>query len=191
MHTPRAGEVVRGPPHRKEHPWVWQDGEPFRTIAGLELLATLFCVEAFGDDGGPGRPLITLTGTTDNRGNSHVVARLLTTTFPLSAVLMQLAHTLSRKGRALHLHWAPRDQNTAADELANMVCHRFRPDRRVEPKPDLSIMHAMLMHGTRLYKEVKEARVNRQQKALRNYQTKEKKKKKARADALRVRDPWG
>ena len=184
---------------RETHPWVWEDGEPFRHIAGLELLATLHCVEAFGDGCGEGRPMLTLSGTTDNKGNSHVVSRLLTTTFPLSAVLMQLSHTLFRKGRALHLQWAPRDQNTEADELANMTVHRFNPDKRLYPKPDLKIMDTMLKHGTALYARVKEARVSRQLKRIaktnaqhfKKEDKKEKKRPKPRALALRARDPWG
>ena len=178
---------------RETHPWIWRDGEPFRKIAGLELLATLFCVAAFGTaPDAPGavveRPVLTLSGTTDNKGNSHVVARLLTTTFPLSAVLMQLAHTLASQGRVLHLHWAPRDQNTEADALANMVVHRFDQSKRVHPAPDLTVMNTMLELGTRLYDDVREARVTRQRKRFSNMVSK--KRKKARAEGLKTRAPW-
>ena len=176
---------------RKAHPWVWRDGEPFRKIAGLELLASLYCVEAFGDANG-GRPaLLTMSGTTDNRGNSHVVARLLTTKFPLVAVLMQVAHTMHVKGMALHLNWAPRDQNTEADELANLTTHRFCPDKRVHPKPPLEVMKELIMHGTSLYEGIKATKVERQLKAISKRNAKDiKAKKKPKELKLKARDPW-
>ena len=53
-----------------------------------------------------------------------------------------------------------------------------------------SIMNSTLLHGTKLHAEVKEARVARQLKRISNENSKAK-KKRLRADALKVRDPWG
>ena len=93
---------------RKEHPWVFQAGEPFRKIATLELLATLLSMVAFGSDSA-GFKRLRLTGTTDNLGNQGAVAKLMTTTFPLCAALMELASRQASSNSELILRWAPRD----------------------------------------------------------------------------------
>ena len=74
---------------RKDFPWIWSRGEPGRNIAALELLATLFCVVLFADNFKGSE--IAVTGLTDNRGNSQALVKLMTTKYPLSAVLMELA----------------------------------------------------------------------------------------------------
>ena len=132
----------RGPGHsrwfslkldRKSAPWAYRSGEPFRTIASLELFATLLCVMLFAssDDDGD-RPTIVVTGTTDNRGNSFAVAKLMTVKFPLCAILMEIAAVLHQRNSDLDLTWAPREQNIEADELSNGDCKRFRPELRIE-----------------------------------------------------------
>ena len=71
----------------------------------------------------------TLSGSTDNKGNSHAIAKMMTTKFPLCAILMELAAQLQDKELNLQLHWVPRDQNTEADELSNFNAARFDPAR--------------------------------------------------------------
>eukprot|EP00974_Lingulodinium_polyedra_P020685 2001991-Lingulodinium_polyedra.AAC.1 len=58
---------------RQSAPWAYAAGEPFRTIASLELLASLLCMVAFE----PKEPVsaqanLLLAGATDNRGNAYV-----------------------------------------------------------------------------------------------------------------------
>ena len=97
---------------RKSAPWAFSKGEPFKVVAALELYATLLCVMAFGDawskaaSGG-----ITITGATDNQGNSQVLCRLMTSKFPIVVVLAKLAAQLKRRSLKLDLQWVPRDQN--------------------------------------------------------------------------------
>ena len=105
---------------RKSAPWAFSRGEPFRTIAALELFATLLCVVLFS----PGWPSsssgsILISGTTDNLGNSWTLARLMSTKFPLVLILGELATQLRRNTLALELNWAPRGQNEEADALTN------------------------------------------------------------------------
>ena len=54
---------------KRNAPWAFARGEPFRTIAALEMFATLICVMAFGDGwaAGTGGALV-LQGVTDNLG---------------------------------------------------------------------------------------------------------------------------
>ena len=82
-------------------PWAFEAGESFRAIASLELLGALGCVVAFPVS--EGRPMcgrITISGATDNPGNRSVVARLLTTKFPLVVVFngaVCTAHVIARQ----------------------------------------------------------------------------------------------
>ena len=91
-------------------PWVYMAGESYRQIASLELLATLAAVTLFGVPSGETCGFL-CSASTDNRGNSNLVARLLTTKFPLCVLLMELAMQLQVKGADLRLHWLPRLQN--------------------------------------------------------------------------------
>ena len=80
---------------------------------------------------------------TDNKGNSHVVSRLLTTKFPLNAFLMELAIQLQRRGAELHLFWLPRLQNVEADAWTNNDTARFDPFWRV--RLDVSSFKGVLL----------------------------------------------
>ena len=59
-------------------PWAYAAGEPFRTIASLELYATLLCIVVFDLKGEEGC-LLQLAGETDNGGNPYVTSRMMTT----------------------------------------------------------------------------------------------------------------
>ena len=59
-----------------------------------------------------------------------VVARLLTTKFPLACFLMELALQLQRQEADLELFWLPRLQNEEADALTNQCYITFDPAQR-------------------------------------------------------------
>ena len=64
---------------RANAPWAFSRGEPFRTIAALELVCTLLCIMIFGDrwkKDASGMPR--LSGSTDNRSKSQVVQKFMT-----------------------------------------------------------------------------------------------------------------
>ena len=99
--------------------WVYLAGEAYRQIALLELLATLAAVILFGVP--PGEVCGFLcSAATDNRGNSNLVARLLTTK-PLCILLMELAMQLQVQSADLRLHWLPRLQNEADSLSAGLT----------------------------------------------------------------------
>ena len=80
---------------RATAPWAYARGEPFRTIASLELLGTLVSLVLLvpvEDRRGDASALISLTCSTDNQGNSFLLDKLLTTRYPLGVILMELAH---------------------------------------------------------------------------------------------------
>ena len=76
--------------------WVFAAGESYRSIASLELLATLAAVLLFEPGGGDGVAGCFSAGT-DNKGNSHAVSRCMTTKFPLCVFNMELAVQLQRE----------------------------------------------------------------------------------------------
>ena len=92
-----------------EAPWFHMAGQSYRSIASLELLATLIGVVVFQTAPFTHANFV-CSAATDNRGNSQLTSRWLTTSFPLVAVLMELATVLQGKSLSLELHWAPRLQ---------------------------------------------------------------------------------
>ena len=165
-------------------PWLFTAGEGYRQIASLELLATLAAVLVFGVPVNM-RSKMHCSAGTDNKGNSHVVARLLTTKFPLAAFLMELAMQLQCVGADLELYWLPRLQNQEADALTNNDLTRF--DERLRMRFDLStfkglILSDMLACGTELYEEIR---------AAQRRKTHCHGQRGRKSDALRVAQPWG
>ena len=153
-------------------------------IASLELLATLAAVLVFGVPVNM-RSKMHCSAGTDNKGNSHVVARLLTTKFPLAAFLMELAMQLQCVGADLELYWLPRLQNQEADALTNDDLTRF--DERLRMRFDLStfkglILSDMLACGTELHEEIRSAQ---------RRETERHGQRGRKSDALRVAQPWG
>ena len=118
-------------------PWIYCRGEPYRVIAALELFATLFGVIAFMTEGeqGEGSAVITGSASTDNKGNAYAAAKLMTTKFPLNAMVMELSEQLEARGSWLKLDWGPRRQNEEADALTNEQFGGFREDLRIHLDP--------------------------------------------------------
>ena len=92
----RGGLATRDAPwfsvrlDKRSAPWAFARGEPFRTIASLELLGALLGVMVLLPEKDWRKPegaegLITVGCATDNRGNSFLVDRLMTTKYPLGA----------------------------------------------------------------------------------------------------------
>ena len=120
---------------RAEIPWAYIRGDPFRSIAALELLATLVCVMALS----PQEPsltgaLIALTASGDNQSNGFTLDKLCSTKFPLYLVLMELSEQLRSRQLVLSVAWRPRDENEEADALTNERFGAFSLDRRVHVK---------------------------------------------------------
>ena len=123
---------------KEEIPWLFEKGHGSRTVAASELLATLLAVHLFAPDrtGEIDRVAsfvaTSVEGITDNKGNSYVVKKLLSTKLPLGAVVMQLASVLARKAIWLNLTWKPREENTLADALTNEDFSCFDQAKRRE-----------------------------------------------------------
>ena len=112
-------------------PWAFIKNDPQRTIASLELLGTLLCVKLWGSKmSGQSRSAGSITGATDNQGNTYAVTKLMSTKFPLPILLMELSETLRLGSVFLDLHWVPRERNQWADDLTNGEFKHFPMDRR-------------------------------------------------------------
>ena len=150
---------------RRNAPWAFSRGEPYRTIAALELFASLLCIVVFGKAWPPmARGALAVTGITDNLGNSFILARMMTAKFPSVVILTELAMQLRARALELRLDWVPRDQNDEADALTNQDFGAFDEARRVEV--DLAAVEwialpAMLGASEAIYAEVKARREGR------------------------------
>ena len=109
-------------------PWAYCKGEPYKTIAALEALGVLLALVAFtGREAKHQDATITVGGMTDNRGNSYVLNRLMTTKFPLCVVIMELAVQMECRNARVSLDWSPREFNQEADDLSNGLTKSVRP----------------------------------------------------------------
>ena len=165
--------------NRQNASWAFLAREPFRAIASLGMLATLVGLVVFGL-GAEGRASLSCSASTDNLG--RVLRRWLTTKYPLSCFVMEIAALLAKANVELNLLWLPRLQNVEADALTNSDYRGFNPDLRQKfclEEYDGLVLKQMLAAGEELNSEVKAARKKKQKRVI-----------KDRTTPLRVRDPW-
>ena len=113
--------------HNPRRRGVWAKGDAQRTIAALELLGTILAVVLFDPEGI--RKVSTTCGVTggiDNKGNSHIVQKLISTKFPITPLVIELSEQLRSRGAELHLRWIPRLSNQEADDLSILKFDDFR-----------------------------------------------------------------
>ena len=179
-------------------PWAFARGEPFRTIASLELLGVLVGVMVLLPEADWARPadttgLVSFGCGTDNQGNMFLLDRLMTTKYPLGCVLMELSHQLHQRRAVLRADWIPRLQNEEADALTNMDFRHFCPDKRISVSlADLrfGVLNDLLSTGQEYYEEVEGMReAERTARRARGDRPAGRKRKKA-GTALRDREPW-
>ena len=139
-------------------PWVKMKGCPKRVIASLEFLATLIAVKLWGSAMGKFSKAVT-KAFTDNRGNSFALVKGMSTKFPLTVLLMEMAEELRQNDRRLDLEWINREKNVEADELSNGDWSKFDLRRREEldlkGKHRWKILDEMQKRGQELYEELK------------------------------------
>ena len=110
---------------------------PNKVIAALELLATLIAVKLWVRDSDERQSSRVATrGFTDNQSNEALVKKAMTTKYPSSLILLELAEELAAKKCDLNLIWIRRDWNQLADDLTNEKFDSFDPEFRVPVKGD-------------------------------------------------------
>ena len=143
--------------NRKTAPWAYDRGEPFRAIASLGLLGT------------------------DNLGNRFALAKLLTTKWPLSAFLAELACQLESRSLLLEMHWVPRAQNSEADAITNGDVQWLCKDNEIKidlEKLPFEMLHVLLDQGKMFYKDIEAINAADDLESA------------VHKIPLRVRDPW-
>ena len=174
---------------RKNAAWAFSKGEPFKTVAALELFATLLSIMAFAEEWPKDADgVVAVSGMTDNVGNPSVLSKLMTSKFPLLVVLAELSAQLHGRGLDMNLEWIPREQNSEADALSNLRFEGFRGERRVEldvEKLEWKILPEMMVAAEGLYGEIKVHKEERTASKRRNLDQVRKPGKK-----LKERDPW-
>ena len=99
----------------------------------------------------------TLTGSTDNRGNTYIVTKLASTKWPITTLLIELSEQLRKRGAILNLTWKKRDDNSEADALTNCDYTKFSPELRVgKCFSDISwiVLDEIMDLSSQLYREV-------------------------------------
>eukprot|EP00435_Cladocopium_sp_Y103_P066703 s951_g29.t1 len=134
-----------------------------RVIATLELLASLVAVKLWmPTDQGHVKATCWLKGKTDNLGNTFAISKWMSTKFPLTIFVMELAETL-RLGRcALMLDWLQRDDNQLADDLTNMKFDKFEMSKRVRWSPFVQRWHVLtkfMEHSKEFHEEMKKRKL--------------------------------
>ena len=170
-------------------PWAYSKGEPFRTIAALELLGALFAFMLFKEGAAwlQGSAYLSLTGYTDNSGNTFLLDRLMTSKYPLVVILIEVAEQLAAENVGLALRWIPRLQNEEADALTNGCFESFAPERRIEARVEdmrfLALNELMSKVGLLM------AEITRRKQAL-EFSMPASSSQNSKKQKLRETDPW-
>lgn len=117
-------------------PWLkCRKGPPKRVIAALELLQTIIAIKVWAPHY-RGKMVAKIPAMTDNLSNEYAVKKFMTSKYPGTVLLMELAEELRAWDLGLGLKWVKRDGNQWADDLTNEEFTRFDPSLRVflDPK---------------------------------------------------------
>ena len=148
----RTGEKARGDPlgfHLRLPNRIFRGSLRKETVLsgyfysrGLALVVALKI--KFGQDPDPDEMRVLIVPSiTDNRGNGAVLNKLMSTKFPSSAVLMELASFMKHRGMRAIVEWAPRECNREADMLANGDSSLFDPERRIPVSAGTSVWNVL------------------------------------------------
>ena len=134
VHTPATARWFGGEITVQDAPWVWaRKGDAQRVIAALELLASILAIMLFDPDNRRSTVCAcSITGSTDNKGNSYIVKKMLSTKFSITPLLIELSEQLRMRKAELHLKWIPREDNQEADDLSNLNFKDFSAARRIQ-----------------------------------------------------------
>ena len=122
------------------------------------------------------------SGTARAQANSYVLDKYMSTAFPLSIVLMELALHLQRAQVDLDLQWIPRDQNTEADALTNENFEGFEEAKRVPVKIEeleFLILHKLMKMAEEIDSEINLKRTSKEKSTHRDATKK-----------MRLTQPW-
>ena len=146
---------------RRDAPWAYFRGSPYRAISALELLATTMALHIFGwpersAEGTHRIGDVLISAGTDSQVASRVAERGVARTFPMCCVAMELAAILEERGMWVHNSWIPRELNEEADALTNECFEGF--EARLRIPVELSqikwkVLPNLLAYGLEWHKE--------------------------------------
>ena len=116
-------------------PWACRrDGEIFKLIATLESLGLLLTLMVYGpsQEREARHQVIQLPAFTDNKGNGYAINKLMTTKFPLCAIVMELSTQMGAIAARVEVHWTSRERNEEADALSNGNFEGFDMEEQCE-----------------------------------------------------------
>ena len=176
---------------RKNAPWAYMKGQPFRNISSLELMAVLVAIILFGDklEDPEQKKTMTLSASTDNLGNMYVLQHLMSCKYPLSIVVMEVAVQMRKHNLELDLGWVPRGQNVEADALTNGEFEGFDENLRIKKNfEDIQfiVLDKLMKIAGELDEEMKLARSSKEAKGDKPEIDLPKKKR----GQTRWEDPW-
>ena len=96
-----------------------------------------------------------------SKKKESLLRKAMTTKFPSTVVLMELAEELSAKNCELQLQWIRRDLNQLADDLTNENFASFDPNFRIDLKGEAlewQVLGRLLGYATSYFEELGEAK---------------------------------
>ena len=90
------------------------------------------------------RSRVTILPTwTDNRGNGSVLSKLMTTRYPSSALVMELAAETKKNRVKAQVEWTPKEFNREADALPIGDTSQFSPELELRVEPHTLKWHVL------------------------------------------------
>ena len=176
---------------REDFPWVFEKGDrPSLIISTLEALAMVVALKVkFGQEPDPDEMrVLVFPSITDYRGNGAALNKLMSTRFPSSAVLMELASYMRHRGMRAIVEWAPRECNREADMLANGDASLFDPARKLNVSAS-GLVWNILPEALKAGRDAEENyRLMKETHGLPNRSVKQ--RKRAAEHRLKFKDPW-
>ena len=116
--------------------WAFTKGDTKKVIAALELVATLVGVRLWVPEGQAKQTSrVAIKGYTDNQSNESLLKKFVTSKFPSTFILVELAEELTAKRCEHKLQWLRRDDNQLADDLTHEKFDAFDMDGRGRELP--------------------------------------------------------
>ena len=174
---------------KERWPWVYSKGDkPALIVATLEALAVLIALKAFHGNtpGESGTKVQVMPTWTDNRGNGAALNKLMSTRYPLNALLMEMSAYFKHMRIKALIEWTPRTANREADSLANGDTRGFDPE--LEVKIDDTVLTWLVLPDVLEMGKAADDFFQRKGQ-LPNRGTKQKKKRRPE-ERLRMADPW-
>ena len=172
-------------------PWIFEkENRPSLVISTLEAFARLVALKLrFGQDPEPDDTRVLIVPSiTDNRGNGAALNKLMSTRFPSSTVLKELASFMKARGMRAAVECAPRECNREADLLANGITDPFDPERRL-PVSAQTLVWNVLPEALMAGREAEQA--FKRMKEFHGLPNRAQKQRKRKVETrLKVTDPW-